>query len=366
MIFVHPSVVIRGCAVTRAFAAIGIVSWLAVDGMTCSEGAAPAAAVIAARAELVTTADEPVRQLRTADGRQFLDFGKASFGWLALEFPAGHPAYALTARLGEKLAAANTIDTAPGASIVYREMSVPVPADTRTVTVAAGWKPTYVNWIPTPPAMQEVTPFRYAEIHGLPADVIPKAIRMSRHVPFNDTAATFSCSDPALVEVWELCKHSIKATSFLGLYVDGDRERIPYEADAYINQLCHYGVDAHYATGRLTHEHFFANPTWPTEWRQHLPLMALADWLYSGDAAALHRNYDAIRASLMLDRRRPDGLFLGQAKGVPRDIVDWPVGERDGYDMAHDVKTVTAAFHARSLEAMASKLRSFSQIPRSR
>ena len=353
MISVHPSVVIRGCGVTRAFAAIGIVSSLAVDGMNCSEGAAPAAAVIAARAELVTTADEPVRQLRTVDGRLFLDFGKASFGWLALEFPAGHPAYALTARLGEKLAAANTIDTAPGASIVYREMAVPVPADTRTVTVAAGWRPTYVNWIPTPPAMQEVTPFRYAEIHGLPADVIPKAIRMSRHVPFNDTAATFSCSDPALVEVWELCKHSIKATSFLGLYVDGDRERIAYEADAYINQLCHYGVDAHYETGRLTYEHLLDYPTWPTEWRQHLPLMALADWLYSGDDAALHRNYERLHRCLMLDRRRADGLFLGQAEGVPRDIVDWPACERDDYDMTHDVKAVTTAFHAASLAAMA-------------
>jgi len=36
---------------------------------------------------------------------------------------------------------------------------------------------------------------------------------------------------------------SIKATTFAGLYVDGDRERIPYEADAYLNQLSHYYTD---------------------------------------------------------------------------------------------------------------------------
>lgn len=86
-------------------------------------------------------------------------------------------------------------------------------------------------------------------------------LRVARHVPFDDAASSFACSDPALVEVWDLCKHSIKATSFLGLYVDGDRERIPYEADAFINQLCHYGVDAHSATGRFTHEHLLAHPT---------------------------------------------------------------------------------------------------------
>jgi alpha-L-rhamnosidase len=335
-----------------ACVSIGMAASLPAAAAAAGKGAAPDAAAVAARAELVTTTDEPGRQVRTADGRLFLDFSKASFGWLALEFPAGHSDLALTVRLGEKLAGAETIDAKAGASIAYREVSLQVPAETATATVAPDWKPKYANWIPTPPGMKEVMPFRYAEIHGLPAVVIPKAVRMSRHVPFDESAASFSCSDPALVEVWDLCKHSIKATSFLGLYVDGNRERVAYEADAYINQLCHYGVDAHYATGRLTYEHLLEYPTWPTEWRQHLPLMALADWLYSGDDAALHRNYDQLRGSLMLDRRRPDGLFLGQEKGVPRDIVDWPACERDGYDMQHDVKAVTTAFHAKSLEAM--------------
>jgi hypothetical protein len=349
----QPSSVVRGCGWIGIVPALLVVGMAPAGGLAPAEGAEPAAARVAARGPLVTTADEPVRQLRTTDGRLFLDFGKASFGWLVLAFPAGHPGCDLTVRLGEKLADADTIDTAPGASIVFREVPVTVPAGASTTTVAADWRPKYANWIPTPPGLEEVTPFRYAEIHGLPADSAPKAVRMSRHVPFDDTAASFSCSDPALVEVWDLCKHSIKATSFLGLYVDGNRERIPYEADAYINQLCHYGVDAHYETGRLTYEHLLDHPTWPTEWRQHLPLMALADWLYSGDDAALHRTYDSLRGSLMLDRRRPDGLFLGQAKGVPRDIVDWPACERDGYDMTHDLKTVTTAFHAASLEAMA-------------
>ena len=318
------------------------------------KGAPPPAARVATHAELVTTTDAPARSVPCEDGGLFLDFGQATFGWLRLEFPEPLAATELSVHLGEKLAGPTTVDATPGASIAYQLVTVAVKAGARAADAVPSWSPKYAHWVPNPEGQTEVMPFRYAKIFGLPAKALPsKVVRISRHVPFDDTASSFDCSDTALVEVWHLCKHSIKATSFLGLYVDGNRERIAYEADAYINQLCHYGVDAHYETGRATLEHLLEYPTWPMEWRQHVPLMAWADWLYSGDDAALRRRYDAIRASVMLERRRPDGLFLGQEKGVPRDIVDWPVGERDGYDMKHDVKTVTTAFHARSLEAIA-------------
>jgi hypothetical protein len=110
---------------------IGMAASLPAADAFAGKGAAPDAAVVAARAELMTTTDEPVRQVRTADGRLFLDFGKASFGWLALEFPAAHPDLALTVRLGEKLAGAETIDAKAakaGASIAYREVPLQVPA----------------------------------------------------------------------------------------------------------------------------------------------------------------------------------------------------------------------------------------------
>jgi alpha-L-rhamnosidase len=333
---------------------IAAAALAAAAGQNQNQAPPPPAARVIARAAVMTEAEEPARSIRGEDGGVFLDFGHAAFGWLRLEFPAPTPAADITVHLGEKLSGPTTVDGSPGASIAYQLVTVAVKPGSKTAEVIPSWAPKYPHWVPNPTAEKEVIPFRYAEIHGLPADVPPpRIVRMSRHVPFDETASAFDCSDRALVEVWNLCKHSIKATSFLGLYVDGNRERVAYEADAYINQLCHYGVDAHYETGRLTYEHLLDYPTWPTEWRQHLPLMALADWLYSGADDALQRNYDAIRSGLMLDRRRADGLFLGQANGVPRDIVDWPVGERDGYDMRHDVKTVTTAFHVKSLEAMA-------------
>ncbi len=321
--------------------------------MRASANDVPPAAV-AARAAVVETPEAPVRTVFDADGRLFLDFGKAAFGWLQIEFGEPLQPTALVVRLGEKAVECHAVDTAPGASIVYHEIAVAVPADATSASAVPSWAPTHANWIGHDVGQREVAPFRYAEITGLPRGIDePRVVRVTRHVPFDDEAAAFECSDPALVEVWNLCRHSIKATSFLGIYVDGNRERVAYEADALINQLCHYGVDDHYQTGRATLEHLLAHPTWPIEWRQQVPMIALADWLYSGDDEALRRHYDAIRASVMLDRRRPDGLFRGEAKGVPRDIIDWPKGERDGYDMTCDVKTVTTAFHAKSLEAMA-------------
>ncbi|MFM9025551.1 MAG: alpha-L-rhamnosidase C-terminal domain-containing protein [Planctomycetaceae bacterium] len=347
--------------VSRSASAIGVLA-LAIGGMAAAADRVPAAgaarpapARVVARAPLVTTPEEPRRVVRAADGRLFLDFGTAAFAWLRLEFSVPAPDLGLEVRLGEKRGAGDAVDPNPGGSVAYQDVHVDVAAGTREVDVVPAWRPKYANWVPTPDGFPEVAPFRYVEILGLPpaATVPPRIVRMARHVPFDADAAAFSCSDPALVEVWDLCKHSIKATSFLGLYVDGNRERIPYEADAFINQLCHYAVDAHYITGRLTYEHLLDHATWPTEWRQHVPLMAWADWLYSGDDAALERNYERIRSSAMLERRRPDGLFHGRLEGVPRDIVDWPAGERDDYDMTTDVKTVTSAFHARSLEALA-------------
>jgi autotransporter-associated beta strand protein len=326
------------------------VAWLGAAGWAAD---VPPARV-AARARLVTTAEEPVTIRREADGRLVLDFGKAMFAWLLVEFPQPPPAFVLGTRLGEKSDTGGGVDMNPGGSIASQEVVVAVPAGAKAVNIVPTWKPINANWIPCPDGMEEVAPFRYVELRGLPPGIeAPRAVRMSRHVPFDDQAASFACSDPSLVEVWELCKHSIKATSFAGLYIDGNRERIPYEADAFINQLCHYAVDAHYDTARLTLEHFLSHPTWPTEWRQHVPLMAWADWLSSGDDDFVRRHYDVLREMLMLDRRRPDGLFLGYVSGTPRDIVDWPRGERDGYDMSLSVKTVTTAFHARSLEAMA-------------
>ena len=175
-----------------------------------------------------------------------------------------------------------------------------------------------------------------------------------------------------------MSKYSIKATSFTGLYVDGDRERIPYEADAYINQLGHYYTDREYSMARRTNEYFIKNPTWPTEWILHTVPMFYWDYMFTGNTESLKYYYDQLKQKTLIALARPDGLI--SSKNVTseimkelgfrdpdarlKDIVDWPPGqkdtgwklateegERDGYDMV-EINTVVNAFHYQNLKQM--------------
>jgi hypothetical protein len=150
-----------------------------------------------------------------------------------------------------------------------------------------------------------------------------------------------------------LCRYSIKATTFAGVYVDGDRERIPYEADAYLNQLSHYFTDRDIGMARDTFDHLMKYPTWPTEWAFHMIFMAHADYMHTGDVEWLASRYESLKPKLLLERARADGLLVSNAVQVKKnDIVDWPQGERDGYKHK-PVNTVVNAFHIRSLQMMA-------------
>ena len=128
-------------------------------------------------------------------------------------------------------------------------------------------------------------PFRWVEIEGVDADYPFDLVRRRAafSATWNDEASSFECSDETLNRIWELCKYSIKATTFAGVYVDGDRERIPYEADAYLNQLSHYTTDDDVKMAARTFDWLMENGTWPTEWAPHMVFMAHAEWMYSGD-----------------------------------------------------------------------------------
>ncbi|MBV9122194.1 MAG: hypothetical protein JO112_02390 [Planctomycetes bacterium] len=207
-----------------------------------------------------------------------------------------------------------------------------------------------------PPQVGPVMPFRYVEVENCPSPLDRETVRqVVAHYPFQDTAATFTCSDPQLNDIWDLCHYTMKATSFCGVFVDGDRERTPYEADAYINQLGYYCCDREYTLARSSHEYLLEHPTWPTEWKQHSILMAWADYLYTGDTTSLAAHYDQLKTEKLLTRAaRADGLLQINLQPGPEgrpDLVDWPVGERDGYQM-RPVNTVVNAFHYRTLVCM--------------
>ena len=172
----------------------------------------------------------------------FYDFGKAAFGTVELTFSKKSFGEA-NVHLGEKLSGENRIDRTPPGTIRFLNIPVSVTSQKHSyrISITPDKRNTGPQAILMPESIGEVLPFRYCEIETIKGKIEPvSATRLEAHQPFDDDEANFTCDNEALNKVWELCKHTIKATTFSRFYIDGDRERIPYEADAYINQLCHY------------------------------------------------------------------------------------------------------------------------------
>ena len=309
----------------------------------------------------VCTVQSPVSAAKTAVGTTLIDFGRDAFGWAELKCALGE----CIVRLGEKLSEDGRVDMHPGGTIRSVEVRfahpgggysrIPLKADRRNTTGEGATPAVLLD-----PKRGVVMPFRYIEIVSAPGQLAKDDVRrMMLHWPMDMSAASFRCSDGSLNRVYDLCKYSILATSFAGLYVDGDRERIPYEADAYINQLGHYAVDGDWRLGRKTYEYLMEHPTWPTEWKQFSIMMAWEDWMWSGDKSSIAKCYDALKSKkLLLELAREDGLLVTggeRRKGCVRpdlgDIVDWPSGERDGFEF-RSVNAVVNAFHYRNLREM--------------
>ncbi|MEI6678346.1 MAG: alpha-L-rhamnosidase C-terminal domain-containing protein [Mariniphaga sp.] len=303
---------------------------------------------------------------RNSQGNYFADFGKAAFGTLRLQIDSkGNDS--VVVHLGEKLSAPGIINRIPGGNIRYRQIVLAVAKGTQWVTLSIPRNPRTSKYpaILMPAEIGEVTPFRYCEIESRSESTVCKSIeQIAVNYYWDDTQSSFSCSDTVLTKVWDLCKYSIKATTFCGVYVDGDRERIPYEADAYINQLGHYCTDREYSMARYSHEYLMVNPTWPTEWILHSVMMAYADYLYTGDTESLRHFYKDLKNKTLLALAREDGLISTQTgllneavllgihmKAPIRDVVDWPAVERDGNEMPK-VNTVVNSFHYESLRIM--------------
>ncbi|MBN1506110.1 MAG: hypothetical protein JW955_04650 [Sedimentisphaerales bacterium] len=330
-----------------------------------------------ARYPLVTTRIKPAGLVQKAEGHYFADFGKAAFGTIELTATSPTAGRQMEVHLGEVPAGDSAVDRDPGGARRYRMMRITLDEGTHTykVSIPQDKRNTGPQAIRMPDSIGEVMPFRYCEVIDCPSALDEWLIRqIAVHYLFDDDASRFTSSDPVLNDVWDLCKYTIKATSFCGVYVDGDRERIPYEADAYINQLSHYCVDREYTMARHTHEYLIAHPTWPTEWILHSVLMAWADYLYTGNAESIVHFYEDLKAKTLLSLARDDGLISTQTglvtpevlqsihfSGTLRDIVDWPhgniLGLQGGYGETDDfefkpINTVVNAFHYRALVLM--------------
>ncbi|MDO5308490.1 MAG: alpha-L-rhamnosidase C-terminal domain-containing protein [Planctomycetia bacterium] len=346
------------------------------------------------RYPLTKLTNQPVAS-HDIDGGQFFDFGRASFGQLFVDIDAKHGDVALV-RMGERVKD-GAVDRRPAGTTRFWEYrlellpgrhvyAIKTRVDKRNSSGAAFLLPDYIG---------EVMPFRYAEIEIISspsetADSILPAkettiLGVTRETvvyPFDETAALFHCDNDDLNRVWDLCKYSIAATTFAGVYLDGDRERIPYEGDALLNQLSHYCVDREYSLARYSLDYLVFHPTWPTEWNLQTVQMAWFDYLYTGDSRAIAQLYDDLRAKSLVALAEENGLISTRKGKLTkevldsihfkgngfRDIVDWPhkglagndnaeSGETDGFVFC-DFNVVVNSYHFFALNSM----RRFAQI----
>ncbi|MDO8905075.1 alpha-L-rhamnosidase C-terminal domain-containing protein [Hydrogenophaga sp.] len=311
--------------------------------------------------------DHPVQAEHLGEGHWFFDFGQARFGQAVIVWPEA-PATTVRMHLGEMRSAQGQLERQPPGTVRYQAHDLVLePSPTLRQPVLQWQPPPWLKsgFIATPPGTGEVMPFRFVELEAAPAGFRPEYLR--RHalaLPHDATAAHFRSSSPDLDAVWDLSRHTALATTFLGIYVDGDRERLPYEGDAHIHQLSHYNQDRSYATARHTLEFLLQQPTWPLEWQVHPLLMAWEDLLHTGDTALISVHQERLAASTLTALARSDGLIvnsaerqtaafresLGQGRRL-HTLVDWPPGERDGHVIT-PVDAVANAYHHRGLVLM--------------
>ena len=302
-----------------------------------------------------------------------LDFGTDAFSQVRFRFTNVTPNQPITVRLGE-MSDSCGVCTRPGASRRYAvyhftldsagEYSFEIRKDKRNTNPndnESGVSPIFM-----PNYIGEVYPFRYCQIEGYNGSFLYRdALRSYVHYPFNDDAADFSSSDTVLNALWNLCKYSMKATSFCGRFVDGDRERIPYASAALVNQLSYYASDGHYSIARTTLEHIINNPTCYTEDILLTLFLAWNDYLYTGDDFILKKYYPQLKNITLMYLRQPNGL-LYTGNGVTgidnlqkvgfrgsrfSDFIDLP--DKNVVYERGKCNTVTNAFHFKSLMLLA-------------
>ena len=305
----------------------------------------------------------PVLVTTNSLGHVFIDFGNDAFGYATVQINGNYAGANVAYGLGE-LAANNIVNTSPGATIRYWSGNFTLQNGNgiytnRSTTAISGISPPTASY-------GIVSPFRYLELSGLPAGVTLNAsnvTQMRLQTEFNDNAATFSSSSTALNQVWNLCHYSMKALSFDGIYVDGDRERTPYEADSYIHMLSSAGANNDFTQVRCSFEYLTGNLTWPTEWPMHMVFIAWADYQQTGDTYLLSKYYGFLTNKCMLyGNAGANGLVWSYPStnnnhGTPSDIIDWyrisgdGIGNVDGY-VAGGTNSVINAFYYRCLTIM--------------
>ncbi len=298
-----------------------------------------------------------------------IDFGKDAFGQLTVKLNSLVGCDTVTVHLGEDLDTSGYINQKPYGTVRYRKYPIVLDKGYSKYGIVIETNPANTDpnvnngAVPVlmPNYIGEVLPFRYVQIDNYNHRLVYSNV--TRNVvtyPFDDDAADFRSDDTLLNQIWELCKYTMKATSFAGTFVDGDRERITYEADTYINQLSYYAVSEQYSIARNSLERLMYHSTWPTEWILQTALIAYNDYLYTGDISFLQKHYEDLKMRTLWNFRDDadhllhsgtdikDGHLLSHINthsSYIRDIIDWPPSEQNFYQKKGCNTAVNAFFY---------------------
>ena len=309
---------------------------------------------------------KPVSVATNAARHIVFDFGKHCFGWAEVDVQMPG-AYEFA--WGELLDGAGSIQT--NEFYTKRQGTIRC-AHTKGVFEKTGW--TRIPYVEGGDSVfhrgkvgdfGRVMPFRWLEVIAAPFEIKPDTVRqVPVHYPYDMAESSFECDNDALNRVYGFCKHSIRATTYMGMFIDGDRERLPYEADSFVTQLSTYAITSDDTLVRRTIEHLSTNTTWPTEWKQFFVRMVYEDWMHSGKTDLVRKYWSLMRDVKSWRRLRgADGLVVSPGEkmeaspdgGTFCDIVDWAKCYRDGFVFT-PVNVVVNALHYRNLlelEAMA-------------
>jgi hypothetical protein len=304
----------------------------------------------------------PVLFTNTAPGRWFMDFGQDAFGYATVHLNGSFSGTNVQARFGE-MSNGFAVNTSPPSGSTVRYASTTFTLQNGNVIYSVQ-PPTFSGQTISPPANYGVVmPFRYFELTNFPGTLTATdVVQQQLFDQFNTNAASFSSSSSALNQIWNLCWNSMHVLTFDGIYVDGDRERTPYEADSYIHQMSSYAVDREFTLTRYSFEYLLTHPTWPTEWKFHMIFIAWADYLQTGNTDLLYKYYDTLKPDTFTWAATGNGLmkgFPGFAQTTNSDIVDWPAADRDGFagisssGYRNWTNSVNNAFYYRCLQIMA-------------
>lgn len=288
---------------------------------------------------------------KNTENEYFVEFENTYFGTVQINFPKPlSEDTTLEITIGElrngnhvwtrQNAVANVHHSGQGVIYYKADITVKKDSNSYTLIVPERTRPTLEQ---LPNEWQGgVVPFGYCEIKGYNGTLLAENfIQKAVYYPFNDNDSSFESNDDILNSVYKLCKDTVKATTYAGIFVDGYRELRPYEADAYVNTLSWYSVSTDSQIVRNTLDTLLENHTWPSEWIYQTIFLAYEYYMQTGDTLYIQSIYPKLQDCLMEEQLNENGLIDINSNqestlknlGISqiRDIIDWPEVERDHF-----------------------------------